>query len=121
MTFSFQFGRAWRVPRHRSAFLVRRFPGRPTADMKTTTLLQQLAVARKITFASIVLGMSLLWLGPFAQAEPPSHDPSRVMRNTDGRYWISGSKRCGAFEWRRDDVPAQPERLLQGTWPRRLQ
>ncbi len=23
-----------------------------------------------------------------AQANPPSHDPSRIIRNTDGRYWV---------------------------------
>ena len=27
-------------------------------------------------------------LSQAAQAQPPSHDPSRMIRNTDGRYWI---------------------------------
>lgn len=57
-----------------------------------------------------------------AQAQyPPSHDPTKVVRNSDGRYWIfttgSGvwamsSSNANFTNWRAESTPFAP-----GTWP----
>jgi arabinan endo-1,5-alpha-L-arabinosidase len=63
----------------------------------------------------------LLAWAPTAAAQPPSHDPSRMIRNADGRYWIfttgdgvwaMSSSSPGFTDWR-------PERTVfpVGTWP----
>ena len=55
--------------------------------MKTTLFQQAVRGQKRAWFA--VLGVALfILLSQAAQAQPPSHDPSRMIRNTDGRYWI---------------------------------
>ncbi len=52
---------------------------------------------------------------------PPSHDPTKVVRNTDGRYWIfttgngiwaMSSSNSSFSNWRAESTPFTP-----GTWP----
>jgi len=55
--------------------------------MKSTLLQRTMRGQKRAWFA--VLGVALFnLLSQVAQAQPPSHDPSRMIRNTDGRYWI---------------------------------
>lgn len=65
---------------------------------------------------------SLLLLGDAAQAQvAPSHDPSRMIRNVDGRYWIfttgdgifaMSSSNANFTDWR-----VEPAVFPVGTWP----
>jgi arabinan endo-1,5-alpha-L-arabinosidase len=57
----------------------------------------------------------------FAFAEPPSHDPSRVIKNTDGRYWVfttgagiwtMSSSTATFSDWRAENTV-----FPVGTWP----
>jgi arabinan endo-1,5-alpha-L-arabinosidase len=56
-----------------------------------------------------------------ASAEPPSHDPSRIIQNTDGRYWVFTT---GAGIWTMSssnpqftDWRAENTVFPVGTWP----
>jgi len=87
-----------------------------------TTLLKQSLFERMSLHLSIRLGMVLVLLsGLFAQAEPPSHDPSRVIQNTDGRYWVfttgagiwaMSSSSASFSDWRAENTV-----FPVGTWP----
>ena len=69
-----------------------------------------------------VFALLLLLLVHAATAQyPPSHDPTKVIRNTDGRYWIfttgngiwaMSSSNSGFSNWRAESTPFTP-----GTWP----
>ncbi|MCV9388774.1 family 43 glycosylhydrolase [Reichenbachiella ulvae] len=65
----------------------------------------------------------LFFLGAFAtaNAQAPSHDPSTMIRNNDGRYWIfttgdgvwaMSSSNSNFSDWRPEPTPFAP-----GTWP----
>ena len=63
----------------------------------------------------------LLALAGSANAQPPSHDPSRMIRNTDGRYWIfttgngiwtMSSSNANFTDWRTENTV-----FPVGTWP----
>jgi arabinan endo-1,5-alpha-L-arabinosidase len=68
-----------------------------------------------------VFAASLLFLWVvMANAQPPSHDPSRMMKNTDGRYWIfttgqgiwcMSSSNTGFSDWRAETTP------FGSSWP----
>lgn len=76
------------------------------------------------TPASVFCALVFLFLacGPWAHAQvAPSHDPSTMIRNTDGRYWIfttgngvwaMSSSNADFTNWR-----AEPTVFPAGTWP----
>jgi len=88
--------------------------------MKTTLLQQVMRGQKRAWFA--VLGVALfILLSQAARAQPPSHDPSRMIRNTDGRYWIlttgdgvwaMSSSNSNFTDWR-----AERTVFPIGTWP----
>jgi arabinan endo-1,5-alpha-L-arabinosidase len=69
-----------------------------------------------------ILGIGLLcYSSQVAHGQPPSHDPSRMSRNTDGRYWIfttgdgvwaMSSSNPNFTDWR-----VEPSVFPIGTWP----
>jgi arabinan endo-1,5-alpha-L-arabinosidase len=88
--------------------------------MKTTSLQSQ-PVPRRNRLP-VILGMAaFVCSGLIALAEPPSHDPSRMIRNTDGRYWIfttgngiftMSSSNPDFTDWRAENTV-----FPVGTWP----
>ncbi|HKX32203.1 MAG TPA: family 43 glycosylhydrolase, partial [Blastocatellia bacterium] len=70
----------------------------------------------------MILGIALfLWSSHVSYAQPPSHDPSRMIRNTDGRYWVfttgdgiwaMSSSNSNFTDWR-----VEPTVFPIGTWP----
>lgn len=80
--------------------------------------------ARRLgAFRSLLLGFAALFaLGNLASAQvAPSHDPSRMIRNNDGRYWIfttgngifaMSSPNADFSGWR-----VEPTVFPVGTWP----
>lgn len=59
-------------------------------------------------------------LSAYSYAQPPSHDPSRMIRNTDGRYWIfttgqgiwcMSSSNANFTDWRAEPTP------FGNSWP----
>lgn len=72
---------------------------------------------------AVLCAFALVFAGSLQSvlAEPPSHDPSTITRNTDGRYWIftTGSgvwamsaSNSNFTDWRADNTVFTP-----GTWP----
>ncbi|PIB34697.1 hypothetical protein BFP72_04375 [Reichenbachiella sp. 5M10] len=69
-----------------------------------------------------MLLFSLLWITDVTQAQyAPSHDPSTMIRNSDGRYWIfttgdgvwaMSSSNADFTDWRPEPTP-----FAIGTWP----
>jgi arabinan endo-1,5-alpha-L-arabinosidase len=87
-----------------------------------TQTLQRSFAGRKST-GSTVLGITLFFLlcGVSNAQQAPSHDPSRMIRNTDGRYWIfttgdgiwaMSSSNSNFTDWR-----VEPTVFPRGTWP----
>jgi arabinan endo-1,5-alpha-L-arabinosidase len=72
-------------------------------------------------FKSLLLLFIFMSFASTIWAQPPSHDPSRMIRNNDGRYWIfttgdgiwcMSSGNSGFSDWRAESTPFAP-----GTWP----
>lgn len=72
---------------------------------------------QKWVFTLLLMGFTSI---VFAQY-PPSHDPTKVIRNTDGRYWVfttgqgvwaMSSSNSSFSNWRAESTPFAP-----GTWP----
>lgn len=89
--------------------------------MKETLLHGRIYFPRLIWLTLCLVVASLL-LGHAAQAQvAPSHDPSRMIRNVDGRYWIfttgdgifaMSSDNANFTNWR-----VEPTVFRAGTWP----
>jgi arabinan endo-1,5-alpha-L-arabinosidase len=86
-----------------------------------TTSLRQAMHGREHAWLSLVSVTLFLLLSQVAHAQPPSHDPSRMIRNTDGRYWIfttgdgiwaMSSSNSNFTNWR-----VEPTVFQVGTWP----
>lgn len=69
----------------------------------------------------LILTLSLFMTGSLLFAQAPSHDPSTMIRNNDGRYWIfttgdgvwcMSSSNANFSDWRAEATPFAP-----GTWP----
>jgi arabinan endo-1,5-alpha-L-arabinosidase len=66
--------------------------------------------------------LAITFIAPFwLSAQPPSHDPSTMLQNVDGRYWIfttgngiwaMSSNNSEFTNWRAETTPFSP-----GTWP----
>jgi arabinan endo-1,5-alpha-L-arabinosidase len=63
----------------------------------------------------------LFFMSNAVQAQPPSHDPSTMIRNTDGRYWIfttgdgvwtMSSSNANFTDWRAEKTP-----YTKTSWP----
>lgn len=87
--------------------------------MKTTSHQQPIYRQRLVsaTIFQIVLYMLFCHV---LYAQPPSHDPSRMIRNTDGRYWIfttgqgiwcMSSSNADFTDWRAESTP------FGNSWP----
>jgi len=72
---------------------------------------------------AMLCAFALVFVGSLQSvfAEPPSHDPSTIIRNTDGRYWIfttgngvwaMSASNSNFTDWRADNTVFTP-----GTWP----
>lgn len=87
--------------------------------MKTISSLMPFLLTRawfiifQIVFFSLLCG--------FSHAQPPSHDPSTMIRNTDGRYWIfttgdgvwtMSSSNTNFSDWRAEQTP-----YTRTSWP----
>ncbi|HKQ77174.1 MAG TPA: family 43 glycosylhydrolase [Blastocatellia bacterium] len=86
-----------------------------------TTLNRQTMCGRKIGWFTVIGVTMFILLSQVAQAQPPSHDPSRMIRNTDGRYWIfttgdgvwaMSSSNSSFTNWR-----VEPTVFPIGVWP----
>ena len=77
------------------------------------------ALRRASSLLSIVVLGSLL--SPALQANPGAHDPSRMIQNTDGRYWIfttgNGIYTMSASTTAFTDARAERTVFAAGTWP----
>jgi arabinan endo-1,5-alpha-L-arabinosidase len=72
-------------------------------------------------YKTIFLVLYLLMNGSLISAQPPSHDPSKMIRGDDGRYWIfttgngvwcMSSSNANFSDWRPEATP-----FPVGTWP----
>lgn len=69
---------------------------------------------------AFLMGMMLVLLTHVSYAQPPSHDPTRMIRNVDGRYWIfttgqgiwcMSSSNSNFTDWRAEPTP------FGNSWP----
>jgi arabinan endo-1,5-alpha-L-arabinosidase len=83
--------------------------------MRTTRLLNSPNGLRLLAITWCLIALSNVVL-----AQPPSHDPSRMIRNTDGRYWIfttgqgiwcMSSSNANFTDWRAEPTP------FGNSWP----
>ena len=79
------------------------------------------ALSGRVKISSFLFSiLFFLLVGNLMFAQPPSHDPSRMMRNTDGRYWIfttgqgiwcMSSSNSNFTDWRTENTP------FGSSWP----
>ena len=73
-------------------------------------------------FRALVGAFLALFIGSLqvVRAEPPSHDPSTMVKNTDGRYWIyttgNGIWSMSASNTSFSDWKADKTVFTPGTW-----
>ena len=88
--------------------------------MKETSLHRRIYLPRIFQIACFLLSLLALSHSVHAQVAP-SHDPSRIIRNVDGRYWIfttgdgifaMSSSNANFTDWR-----VEPTVFRVGTWP----